>query len=767
MGTDSHIKTGRKLYFGTSYVYESGSDLTFYDPTVAAEKTLTQLLAASAGTLDNAFDNGKVIDGATSLANAFQIGGANDKLTIWEEASNDVRIGTTTGANLNISAAGGTIDFNDEALVTTGKVTADGGVEIGADNVKLTLGASDATDAYAQFNGTDLVLYDSNYGAEITLSQLAANNFNSPTFTGDVTVSDGKISWTDATDEEAGSFNFSNTTNNDLSWVSSVTTGNCLHITADDITSGSMIELDNDQAGSFTGEYIRCFDGAAQDFAVKLHGEIEIAGSDGSDMLTITAGDIQVDDGKIEVDCDSDLTTYVKRNQAVTTGPVVEIEATNAGDDQPCLLIDHNSTGDVNAVALTTAGTGYAVSATLGNTAGEGLEVIFATGGTGNGILLDGNTGTYVGADGAGMLHIHQSGTLAHANATCAFINFDGTYATNGLGGCLLIDDDGTADGTNASVLINSANVRALQVDDGQARFNDDVVVAIADTVNVDALTVDQNDVTNNKDGLVVTCAGTGKGVKVTTETATGGGNHFICAANQTTANVTVDGDTSGWLGADGVGMVHLTNDIAHGHANASMLLIDKSAAIAEVNDARGTCLRVVENMNVSGSPPAYAVYISSTNNEALYIDSGVFALDEKMELNRTSAGAGLGHIKIGGTADHGTAAGENVITIWNGAAKPAGVLANAASLYTEAGELEAIDAGGAETTLSPHSKDGDYMINSYDLKKDTTFRAHLELILDWLVEKFPEISGYVEHIPGRAALRPRQSSSPVRVSPI
>ena len=91
-----------------------------------------------------------------------------------------------------------------------------------------------------------------------------------------------------------------------------------------------------------------------------------------------------------------------------------------------------------------------------------------------------------------------------------------------------------------------------------------------------------------------------------------------------------------------GVGMLHLQDDIAGGHANTSLLLITKdSNAIAEVNDARGTCLRIVENMDVSGSPPAYAMYISCVDNEALYVDSGTVVVDEYVTAGVASATAG------------------------------------------------------------------------------------------------------------------------------
>ncbi len=56
--------------------------------------------------------------------------------------------------------------------------------------------------------------------------------------------------------------------------------------------------------------------------------------------------------------------------------------------------------------------------------------------------------------------------------------------------------------------------------------------------------------------------------------------------------------------------------------------------------------------------------------------------------------------LKIGGTADHGTTPGTNVVSIFNGTA-PVGTLTNGASLYTASGELTVIDSAGNTTVLS------------------------------------------------------------------
>jgi len=83
--------------------------------------------------------------------------------------------------------------------------------------------------------------------------------------------------------------------------------------------------------------------------------------------------------------------------------------------------------------------------------------------------------------------------------------------------------------------------------------------------------------------------------------------------------------------------------------------------------------------------------------------------------------------LKVGGTADRAGAVGDNAVHIFNGAAAPAGALANGVSFYSEAGEAKVLDAAGNSTTLSPHTSDGDFVIHSFSMVKGETVTIHLE----------------------------------------
>jgi hypothetical protein len=633
-----------------SYITFDGADLTFYDSTVGTTKTLTQLAAGSSPTLDQAFDNGKVINGAITEETAFGVGGATDYFTFWQEGANDLRIGTSAGANVTLAAAGGTFSFSDDAIVTTGKITADGGVEIGADNVKATFGASDATDSYIEYDNTNgLTFYDQIHGATITLSDMAGSNLNSPTLTGDLTISDGNVSHTDTSDETVYTITSSSTTND-------VVSINCATL-----TTGSALRIDLTEGTLNGGYYLEMWDdtGGAAVWTVGENGATVIGGSaSGTDALTLTAGDITLTDGDltlttgdlvvtsgvITVADTDDTANKISRNNDTGTNPVLEIEQDHTSGGV-ALLVDQDATGDVNAVEITNAGTGYAVTATAGAAGGEGYEYIAATSGTGVAFRADGSTGSWIGASDVGLVDIDTDGALAaggnllrvdatgvsEAGSFLVEILSSGNIAGATDGALLKIAETGAAAATTYAVNISSTSNEALHVTAGRCLFSEGISVATANNIGQDTLTIDQNDATQNKDGIVITAAGTGFALKSTIETATGGGHVLIGAANQTTAILTIDGSTGDWLGGADVGMVHLHNDGTFADVDASTIYVDCNGTSA--NGQLGIGLHIDTAGITSGGGTEYAAYINAgADTEALKVDTGIVVVDETIE---------------------------------------------------------------------------------------------------------------------------------------
>jgi len=145
------------------------------------------------------------------------------------------------------------------------------------------------------------------------------------------------------------------------------------------------------------------------------------------------------------------------------------------------------------------------------------------------------------------------------------------------------------------------------------------------------ALVIDSE---GTSDCVTVAClAAAASGVKVTTEAATGTALELVCAASTTVAMANVNGVTGNWVGAAGVGMLDLTCDGTLASTSASLLNIKFNGT--STSGGAGTLARFVDT-STSGGGTEYAVYISSTNSEALHVDSGGVVIDESVTIGTT-----------------------------------------------------------------------------------------------------------------------------------
>jgi len=744
--TDSYIK------------FDGAGNLTFYDSTVGSAKTLTQLSAAGGvSTLDEAFDGGKIINGATTSANAMGVGGATDYITFWQEGANDVRIGTTAGANLNISAAGGAIDFNNETLVTTGtlgagattvssltdgtatlasgtlggavglsnsgainfkpsgdnddyivfqttthvpqittagganlNINADGGtidfgdelllttgtltvqgivnttsvidttaqLQIGADNVKMTIGASDDTDAYFYFDGAgNLTFYDSALATEVTLSTLASTSLVDPTVTGELTITDGTFIWTDAADEVAGTFTFSNVTNDGIDIVAnSATTGNLIHVSSTSVTSGTGVRVDMLESTLNLGLYFEAYDttgGGAIVWSVGENGVTTIAGSAaGTDAVVVTAGDItltnghvvstdgdlNMDEGKVEVDTTTDETSYIKKN-AAGSAAVLEIENTEVTSTGSGILIDQNATGNAIALEITHAGdlaaidivasaarTGNVINIPMANQLAQtAIDITGAATGTASeGILHLDLTGALAG----NAIRVDSTGTNA-ATGSLMVLSSTGAQAAATEGICAFFEDTGAASATSYAVSIASTSNEALHVDAGLSLFDERVTITLADDTGP-ALAITNPDTTGDTNAVTVVPSGAGAGIAITPQEIDTQGLLVTTVASSVIPLIDIDGTTgAGWIGAANVGMMDISGDGTAAHVDSTLVRI--GVAGTNVSGQNGMGLRI-EDTSTSGGGTEYAMYISSTNNEAIHIDSGIVVVDETVK---------------------------------------------------------------------------------------------------------------------------------------
>jgi len=107
-----------------------------------------------------------------------------------------------------------------------------------------------------------------------------------------------------------------------------------------------------------------------------------------------------------------------------------------------------------------------------------------------------------------------------------------------------------------------------------------------------------------------------------------------------------------------------------------------------------------------------------------------------------TMALIGASGIRLASDTAHGTTAGTNLISIFNGTA-PVGTLANGASFFCASGEMKVIDAAGNVTVLSPHDDDGQWIFDSRDSVTGRGLRIQMEQMMRRLDEMLG--GGFIE----------------------
>lgn len=532
--------------------------------------------AAASVDLDDAYDNGAAINGAISSGTAIKLGGAgaSDNISLYHDATDFFMINNTGIFNIQ-SAADITLtpSGHDVNLVSSNLNIISNGT------YKLTLGTAGAADSYISYSATaGLTFYDDIFGVAVTLSSLAQTALTNPTITGDATITEGKLTWTDAVDETAGAFTFAGVANDSLTITAAgQTSGNVITVTGAAITTnGAIISA---VSALTAGAYFEAHTGAASIFTVGRYGAVTVAGSGAADAFTatlghvqITNGDIDMDEGKIEVDSTADETSYVNRNLTAATTPVFQVQQTHTGATGPALQVHQHATGNAIALDILTEGDYAAINLAAGATrTGPLINCVMANQLTERALYV---TGAWTGTSTYGAIDVNSSGIMAAdaalvklqsnaANTAASFlldVRSTGNCAGSTLGICEHIVETGTAAGTSYVSYITSTANRPLGV--------------------------------------------------YATATATPASRIFGIQA-QTTSLLEIYGETgTGWVGAANVGMLHITTKVAGATTTAPAVYIGTSAAI---NDSRGHALRIIDSSSVAGTM-GYPVVITSAD---------------------------------------------------------------------------------------------------------------------------------------------------------
>jgi len=179
-------------------------------------------------------------------------------------------------------------------------------------------------------------------------------------------------------------------------------------------------------------------------------------------------------------------------------------------------------------------------------------------------------------------------------------------------GGDIKLSYDGTG---------NTLDVEQVTDGTGKVDFIDTpVLLTGADSAGV-LLTIAGIDTTGNTDTVLIDHSGDGYAINIDLNEATSDGINVEAFTNHTVPLIRLDGDTAGFYGASNIGMLTIQNDIEQAHVNSSALVIDVGATKPK-DGAEGYCLRVIDTSVVATTPPAYAVYIDSTANEGMAIET-------------------------------------------------------------------------------------------------------------------------------------------------
>ncbi len=420
--------------------------------------------------------------------------------------------------------------------------------------------------------------------------------------------------------------------NADAASISNTGSGDCLQISPGETDTGglNMVAL---AAGVVP---LIIVDGVTNDWD----------GADNKGMINITHDTALIHAGAsllninqttaVKSDAEGFLARFVSDATAQASSFAVEIEVTNK---QPALKVNNNvtisgadesgelltithvgATGNADAMSIASSGSGDALIISPTDVDSGGINVVGKAAGTVPLVILDSATNNWDGADDVGQLDIDNDDAYVHAGASALVITDSSTPISAAEGFLARFVHSGTAQTNSSAVEIE---VPATQP---ALKMNGITVITGQDSPGVALVQIVGNDGSGNLDTLDVHGEGTGDVVQITADDVDSIGLNVLGPAAQTVSSVKIDGTTgAGWTGAAGVGLLNITNDSTTADADATLVNILSTGALAAASD--GACLEIEETGAAQAT--TYAVRIASTSNEALHVDSGVVLVDE------------------------------------------------------------------------------------------------------------------------------------------
>ncbi len=462
--------------------------------TIAPSAAATTGLVVSSANLTNAIDIGaKKILGTTGVIDFtnFDVSGAGAVTCVSLDSGSGtiVTTGAVNGGSLTITGAANIGIWKQDAVVPAGgagtTITVNGngagGVTIGGTSTgAITLGGG----------ATSVVL---------------------PAAT-DLTLSGGTITGTDTGTGPMLSLTNNTLTNSNLVTLSAtaMTSGKGVSFTGGAAVSGDCFYAQATDAG-MTGNYFRAYDAANDVFTVKRYGATTIRGNAATDVLTLTAGNLQVtagnvdvDNGNLTVDTAQDLASNISRNFAGAGGAaLLTVAEQNANSTSTALAVTNAGTAASTGVSIAHSGDNPTLALTAGAArTGDVINIAMANQLGQRALNI---TGAITSVAGGGVIEVHATGVIP-ATASLLRLDADTAQPGDGDGWMLNVDDDTLVVATpkKYAVLINSANNEALHVASGESLFAEVATFTAGVAINADLLATFS---ANTEEALITTTA--------------------------------------------------------------------------------------------------------------------------------------------------------------------------------------------------------------------------------------------------------------------
>ena len=199
-----------------------------------------------------------------------------------------------------------------------------------------------------------------------------------------------------------------------------------------------------------------------------------------------------------------------------------------------------------------------------------------------------------------------------------------------------------------------------------------------------------------NADDLIVESAGVG-GISILNPAASDGNIYFGNPVENNAARITREATTGDLIFGVSAGAERMRIIVAG-------VVIGATTTTARLTvRGGGANASAITGGRTDAGTYSFSIADAATSRLAIGVGDNAGAITTE-RVSIMGSGAGVGVVKIAGTATRATTEGTNHLDIFDGTA-PVGTLANGISLYSTTGELRVMDAGGTATLLSASDK--------------------------------------------------------------